>query len=222
MQEAGCLLAGGHSIRIPEPIYGLSVTGLVHPGKLITNAGGRAGDYLVLTKPLGTGIVTTALKRGKCPAPLEAAAVNSMRTLNLPGAILAGRGLVCAGTDVTGFGLLGHLGSLCRASGVSAVIHGSALPVFSGEVMELIAGDCIPGGTRQNLAHAAGFTDFAGADPVLQHLLADAQTSGGLLLCVAPQHLEETLTVLTELSTLSQSIVGHLTDASSSLIRIES
>ena len=88
--------------------------------------------------------------------------------------------------------------------------------------MELIAGDCIPGGTRQNLAHAAGFTDFAGADPVLQHLLADAQTSGGLLLCVAPQHLEETLTVLTELHTLSQSIVGRLTDASCSLIRIES
>ncbi len=220
VQEAGCLLAGGHSIRIPEPVYGLSVTGLVHPQKLITNAGGRAGDILVLTKPLGTGIITTALKREKCGAALAETAINSMCTLNTPGAVVAERGLVKAGTDITGFGLLGHLGSLCRSSGVSAVIHAAQVPVLAAEVMALIASDCIPGGTRQNLTHATGFTDFAGADTVIQHLLADAQTSGGLLLCVAPQHLDEVLAVLAEQKTLCRAVIGELTASTASLINV--
>jgi len=221
VREAGCLLAGGHSIRIPEPVYGLSVTGLVHPQRLMTNAGGRAGDILVLTKPLGTGIITTALKREKCAPALADIATTSMCTLNTPGALLAERGLVRAGTDVTGFGLLGHLGSLCRSSGVSAVIHASQVPVLDPEVMALIADGCIPGGTKQNLAYAETFTSFDdSAGAVLPYLLADAQTSGGLLLCVAPQHLEETLGLLAEAKTLCRAVIGELTATGTSAIRV--
>ncbi|HEX2747955.1 MAG TPA: selenide, water dikinase SelD [Verrucomicrobiales bacterium] len=220
VREAGCLLAGGHSIRIPEPVYGLSVTGLVHPERLITNAGGRAGDLLVLTKPLGTGIITTALKREKCAPALADAAVQSMCTLNTPGALLAERGLVRAGTDVTGFGLLGHLGSLCRSSGVSAVIHAPDVPVLHPEVTTLIAGGCIPGGTKQNLAHAEGFTCFHEAGPGVQFLLADAQTSGGLLLCVAPECLEDVIAVLEAENTLCQAVIGRLTAPGRHLIEV--
>jgi selenide, water dikinase len=220
VKEAGCLLAGGHSIRIPEPVYGLSVTGLVHPQRLITNAGGRAGDILVLTKPIGTGIITTALKRDKCGPEVGDTAINSMRTLNTPGAVLAERGLVSAGTDVTGFGLLGHLGSLCRSSGVSAVIHASKVPLLHPDVTKLIEDGCVPGGTKQNLTHAESFTDFANASQSVQYLLADAQTSGGLLLCVAPKHLEETLSILEQEKTLCRTVIGELTPPASSVIRV--
>jgi selenide, water dikinase len=128
VKEAGCSLAGGHSIKNPEPIYGLSVTGLVHPDRMITNASARPGDVLVLTKPLGTGIVTTGIKRGLVEGPLADRTVALMSRLNRPGHLLAERGLVQCATDVTGFGLLGHLRSLCRASGVTARIHSAATP----------------------------------------------------------------------------------------------
>jgi selenide,water dikinase len=221
VQEAGCLLAGGHSIRIPEPVYGLSVTGLVHPGRVLTNAGGRAGDILVLTKPLGTGIITTALKREKGTLELEAAATRSMCTLNTPGAVIAERGLVRAATDITGFGLLGHLGSLCRSSGVSAVIHAAQVPALHPGVMELIAGGCVPGGTKNNLAHAESFTDFANATPDMRYFLADAQTSGGLLLCVPPQNLDETMAILGEQNTLCRTVIGKLTAPAAKAILVE-
>ena len=112
--EADCVLAGGHSIQNPEPVYGLSVTGLVHPDRIISNAGGRPGDVLVLTKPLGSGILSTGIKRGLVSAQLEQHLEKIMSELNLPGAILAERGLVHGGTDITGFGFLGHLIALCR------------------------------------------------------------------------------------------------------------
>src|SRR5436189_2742740 len=145
-KEAGCALVGGHSIRNPEPIYGLSVTGLVNPRRMITNAAARPGDWLVLTKPLGTGIITTGIKRNLTSAALAQKAITNMSRLNTVGADLAELGLVKAGTDVTGFGLLGHLGSLCRASGVSADLRTAAVPVISKEVWDLVAKDCIPGG----------------------------------------------------------------------------
>src|SRR5207244_8630974 len=110
VKEARCALVGGHTIRNPEPVYGLSVTGLVNPRRMITNAAARPGDLLVLTKPLGTGIITTGIKRALTPPRLVRKAVTVMRELNTAGAELAERGLVRAGTDVTGFGLLGHLG----------------------------------------------------------------------------------------------------------------
>lgn len=210
-KEARCVLVGGHTIKNPEPVYGLSVTGLVHPRKVITNAGARTGDLLVLTKPLGTGIVTTGIKRGLTPPALARKAVRSMSTLNTPGADVAERGLVRGGTDITGFGLLGHLAALCRESRVTAEIDAAKLPVLDRAVWDLIAGGCVPGGTRQNLATATPWVRWeAGVSEAQQILLADAQTSGGLLLCVPPRHLPAVLAILKRRRTLCAAIVGRI------------
>jgi selenide,water dikinase len=219
--EAGCVLAGGHSIKNPEPIYGLSVTGLVHPDRCMSNAGACPGDTLVLTKPLGTGIVATAIKREKCPPGLEALAVRAMGELNVPGAVVAERGWVRAGTDVTGFGLLGHLGSLCRASGVRAVVHAAAVPMLDAGVARLVEEGCVPGGTKQNLKHAAGFTAFHGVAESQQLLLADAQTSGGLLLCVPARHRRDVLDALRALDALCVAVIGEILPADPDKMLIE-
>jgi len=208
--EAGCALVGGHSIRNPEPIYGLAVTGLVSPRRMITNADARPGDLVVLTKPLGTGIVTTGIKRGITSPALARKAVASMRRLNTAGAELAERGLVRGGTDVTGYGLLGHLRSMCRASGVGAEIDASKLPVIGDEVLDLIATDCIPGGSRENLKTATAFTDWNGATEAQRYLLTDAQTSGGLLLCVRPRWYGEVLGILESHRTLCAAVIGKI------------
>jgi selenide,water dikinase len=211
VREAKCALVGGHTIRNPEPVYGLSVTGLVHPKKIITNADARPGDLLVLTKPLGTGIITTAIKRGICPPVLARAAIRSMSTLNTPGAELAERGLVKAGTDVTGFGLLGHLGSLCKASGVGAEISASSAPALGQGLRDLIAKDSVPGGTKENLKTAEAWTDWdTGVAGPQKLLLADAQTSGGLLLCVPPKQLDSVLRVLKKHRTLCAVVIGQI------------
>lgn len=212
--EAGCLVVGGHSIRNPEPIYGLAVTGLVHPRRLITNAKARPGDLLVLTKPLGTGIVTTGIKRGVASPALARRAVNLMRRLNDVGAELAERRPVRAGTDITGFGLLGHLGSLCRASGVGAELHAAEVPAIAREVWSLIAGGCVPGGTKQNLSTAAEFSEFDHDVSKAQRLLlADAQTSGGLLLCVRPTKIEEALATLVQAKAACAAVIGRIVKA---------
>lgn len=209
-REARCPILGGHTIRLPEPIYGLSVTGLVHPRRLLTNAAGRPGDVLVLTKPLGTGIVTTGVKRHLATPGSVRAAIASMTRLNLPGPDLAERRWVRAATDVTGFGLLGHLGSLCRASGVAAELQAHALPILPG-VDALLRQDCVPGGTRRNLEAAAAWTDFDPDVPESRRLLAaDAQTSGGLLLCVPRRRLAAVLRLLREHRTLAAAQIGTL------------
>ncbi len=210
-RQAHCVIVGGHTIKNPEPIYGLAVTGLVHPRRLITNAAGRPGDLLVLTKPLGTGIVTTAIKRDLCPPALARQAIRSMRSLNVAGALLAERGLVRAGTDITGFGLLGHLGALCRASSIRAEVFADSLPVFGPKVAALIAQECVPGGTRSNLETARAWTDTDTAvSPWRLLLAADAQTSGGLLLCVAPRRLADVLSTLREAGTGTAALIGSL------------
>jgi selenide,water dikinase len=208
--EAGCVLVGGHTIKNPEPFYGLSVTGFVSPTKVITNANARPGDFLVLTKPLGTGIASTAIKRNICPKPLEKAAIRSMQTLNVAGAALAEAGLVKGGTDVTGFGLLGHLVSMCKASQVTAEIWPEELPVLHPSVLELISQDCIPGGSRENLHSHEGLVDWGKTSEARRFLIADAQTSGGLLLCVAPRNLDKVLGRLTDLGTLCATMVGRI------------
>jgi len=210
VKEAGCVLVGGHSIKNPEPIYGLSVTGLVDPCRLITNAAARAGDLLVLTKPLGTGIVSTGIKREKTPPRLARRAIRAMCRLNSVGAELGEHGLVRAGTDVTGFGLLGHLGSICRASGVGAELHAHAVPVLGCEVWTLIADACVPGGSRGNLVTAGEFTEWAGVSEAQKLLLADAQTSGGLLLCVAPRRLDAVRALLQRRGALCAAVVGRV------------
>jgi selenide,water dikinase len=220
VRPAGCSLVGGHSIRSPEPIYGLSVTGMVHPDRVIANTGARPGDVLILTKPLGTGIITTAIKRGLASPSLAGRAIESMCSLNAVGAELGERGLVRAGTDVTGFGLLGHLANICRGSGVSAVIEGSAVPVLGGEVLQLIDQDCVPGGTVTNLSTADELTDWGATPDRIRVLLADAQTSGPLLLCVSAAATAEVDTILGRYGTLCRAVVGRVVERQASLISV--
>jgi selenide, water dikinase len=186
VRAAGALVVGGHSIDDPEPKYGLAVTGTVHPDEVLTNAGGRPGDALVLTKPLGVGAISTALKRGSGRDVL-AAAVETMTTLNAAAARAARAAGASAVTDVTGFGLLGHLRELAEASGVAAEVHAAAVPALDGVEALLRDGDAVSGGARRNRAHAETFTRFA-PDVAEWHrrLLCDPVTSGGLLVAVAP------------------------------------
>jgi len=195
--EANCALAGGHTVQNPEPLYGLSVTGLVDPNRVISNAGASAGDHLLLTKPLGTGIVSTAIKRNLASNELAQKAAQVMASLNTAGAALASAGLTRAGTDVTGFGLLGHLSHLCRESNLTAQLNSQKVPTIDPEVVNFINQGCVPGGSRKNLELAKEFTKFADQiDEADQILLADAQTSGGLLLAVNPDHLEQAQEIL--------------------------
>ena len=181
--EAGVAVVGGHSIDDPEPKYGMAVTGTVHPDRFVRNSTARVGDDLFLTKPVGGGVVTTALKRGISPDGVLDEAVRVMTTLNRESAERALAAGVSAMTDVTGFGLLGHLHELCHASGVSATVEAGAVPSLPG-VLELLAGAEPPvaGGTRRNADWVAPHVDWEPdvADE-LRWLLADAMTSGGLL-----------------------------------------
>ena len=221
VKEAGCALVGGHTIRNPEPIYGLAVTGLVNPKRMMTNADARPGDVLLLTKPLGTGIVTTGIKRGITSRMLAAKTVSLMRRLNVIGAEIAEKGLVRAATDLTGFGLLGHLASLCRASKVRAILRASDVPVIGPEVWELIDQDCVPGGSRGNRKAADAVVDWGNSTHRQQTLLTDAQTSGGLLLCVAPKRLDAVLALLKRARTPCATVVGSIARMQGKLIRLE-
>ncbi len=189
--EAGVAILGGHSIDDAEPKYGLAVTGVVDPREVLTNAGGQVGDVLVLTKPLGAGAVSTAVKRG-LDAPLDAA-VAVMRQLNREPAVAARAAGAHALTDVTGFGLLGHLHELAAASGLAAVVHADAVPAIDGvlELLEDVEERAIAGGTRRNRAHAEGFATI-GADVsrARSWLVCDAMTSGGLLAAVPAPSVE--------------------------------
>ena len=219
-KETGCVIIGGHTIRNPEPIYGLAVTGLLKPNRMLTNANARPGDRLVLTKPLGTGIATTGIKRGLTSQRLTKVVIKLMSRVNVIGAELAERGLVHAAVDVTGFGLLGHLASMCRASHVSAEILPSEVPVISQEIFSLIKRDCIPGGTQQNLETADAYTDWGRASEAQKLLLADAQTSGGLLLCVSPRRLDKLLQLLARRQTLCRAIIGKILPRRKQLITL--
>ena len=208
--EVGCVIIGGHSIRNPEPIYGLAVTGLVDVRHVTTNANARPGDLLVLTKPLGTGIATTAIKRGIASRALQKNVVAIMSQINTVGAELAELGLVRAATDITGYGLIGHLISLCRASGVSAEIDPAAVPMISDEVGELIDLGCVPQGSRDNLNATTVLVDWERTNDNRRILLTDAQTSGGLLLCVSEANLRNVLKVLRRADTPSAAVIGKI------------
>jgi len=208
--EVGCALIGGHSIRNPEPIYGLAVTGIVDVRHVTTNANARPGDLLVLTKPLGTGIATTAIKRGSASRALQKRVIALMSKINTVGAELAERDLVRAATDITGYGLIGHLVSLCRASGVSADIDPNAVPMISDEIGDLIESGSVPEGSRQNLYATTVVVDWRNTDDARRILLTDAQTSGGLLLCVAEAKLEKMLKLLRQARTPCAAVVGRI------------
>lgn len=213
VKEAECALAGGHSIKNPEPVFGLSVTGLVHPARLITNAGAAPGDVLVLTKPLGTGILSTGIKRGLVTGEaLINQGVELMARLNRSGQEIAEKGLVKCGTDVTGFGLLGHLKSMCLSSGVTAEIDSDKVPVIDAEIVRLIEEEqCVPGGTRENLATVQPFlVTGAGVTESMELILADAQTSGGLLCCVPEAHLAQVQDIFAEFDTITNTVIGRI------------
>lgn len=182
MAEAGTTVLGGHSIDSPEPTYGFAVTGLAESGALVSNSGARPDDVLVLTKPLGIGIITTAIKRRKCPPDVERIAIEVMAASNA----VAGAALIpnhsSAATDVTGFGLLGHLREMCRASGVGAKIRYDDIPIVEGAIPLLHQG-IFPGGSKRNLE---SFHDDEppSRDLLTMKLLVDAQTSGGLLVAL--------------------------------------
>lgn len=209
--EVGCAIIGGHSIRNPEPIYGLAVTGIIDVRRLTTNANARPRDLLVLTKPLGTGIATTAIKREVASRTLQKRVITLMSKVNTVGAELAELRLVRAATDVTGYGLMGHLISLCRASGVSAEVDPSAVPMISDEIADLIMQDCIPGGSRENLVATTVAVDWGSTDDSRRILLTDAQTSGGLLLCVPEAKLEKVLGILRQRRTSCAAVIGRIT-----------
>jgi selenide,water dikinase len=189
---AGVAVVGGHSIDDPEPKYGMAVTGVVAPDAVLTNAGGRPGDLLVLTKPLGAGAVATAIKRGLAGEALVERAIAVMTTLNDRAAEQARAADAHALTDVTGFGLLGHVHELAAASGVAAEIHADAVPAIDG-VLELLETDAaLAGGSRRNRADAETFTTWADGVPEARRRLAcDAMTSGGLLAAVPAERAAE-------------------------------
>ena len=207
-REAGVAILGGHTIEDDEPKYGLAVTGTIHPDRIVTNAGARPGDVLVLTTPLGTGILAAALKKNAIDESQMAPAVRWMTTLNAAAsrAMLAAH--ANAATDVTGFGLLGHANEIARASGVRLRLSAAQVPVYE-LAREMLAAGFAPGGSRRNADEHAAFTTFAaGVDPAYRLLLGDAQTSGGLLIAVPPEGIAHLLDALREPDALAAVIGG--------------
>jgi len=182
----GVVVAGGHSITDPEPKYGMVALGLVDPDEVVRNSSAPVGAGLFLTKPLGLGIVSTAIKRGMADADLVAAAVDLMTTTNRAGAEAMRNAGAEAATDVTGFGLLGHLHRMLEASGAAAELDARAIPLMDPRILDLARRDVVPGGTKRNLASVRSHTDFGGVPEPERLILADAQTSGGLL--IAAKH----------------------------------
>lgn len=224
-REAGIAIAGGHSVEDPEPKYGLAVIGTVHPAKVWRKGGARPGDRLVLTKALGTGVLATALKRGRIAedsAEMQGA-VRSMATLNARAAALVGEvgAEIHAGTDVTGYGLAGHLGEMLRASeGVGARLSASALPVLDG-ALALVREGVMPGGTKANRTHVgAGFEVADGVDEALAWLACDAQTSGGLLLALSADDAAR-YESLCRAEGLAAAVVGEVVVRDGAVVRLE-
>jgi selenide,water dikinase len=217
--QAGCPVVGGHSVDDPEPKYGLAVVGLADPARLLTIASARPGNRLVLTKPIGTGVVATAVKRGDPDPAAVAAAVAAMTALNRDAAEAALAAGVEAATDVTGFGLLGHLHRMLRASGVAGEVDAARVP-FLPDAAELAAAGFVSGGTRNNEAFLGEHVELeAGLPPVVATLLHDAQTSGGLLLSVAPDGLGGLVTDLRGRG-IEPAVVGRVLEGPAGRIKV--
>lgn len=217
-QEAGIQLAGGHSIDSPEPIFGLAVTGRVKLSNLKKNCSAKSDDLLFLTKPIGVGILATAQKQGKLKPEHERLAVESMMRLNTVGAALGRLSGVNAMTDVTGFGLLGHLLEMCQGSALKATINSAAVPLLDESLYHYIQEGCVPGGSQRNWDSVR--QHVSNIDARQQTLLCDPQTSGGLLLSIAPDSVEEAIAVLKAAGCFYQSI-GHMSSAAEAKPLIE-
>jgi len=208
--EAGAVLVGGHSIDDAELKYGLSVTGIVHPARLVTNAGARAGDKLILTKPLGIGIISTAIKAGVVDKELVQRITKSMATLNKKASELMQEIGVHACTDVTGFGLLGHAVQVAEGSQICIELHLAQIPYFP-EVIGFAQQGLCPGGLYRNKDFYSSKVKFADEIPeYMQDILFDAQTSGGLLICLSPGKAELLLNRLREEDVKDAAIIGEV------------
>lgn len=198
VHEAGAVLAGGHSVEDPELKYGLSVTGVVHPEKIVTNAGLRAGQVLVLTKPLGTGVIATALKAGLASPQAVEQAVAVMTALNAPAAEVMAACGVSGATDITGFGLMGHALELAQGSGVGMVIQAAQVPIIP-EARDMASMGLVPLGSHANKNFCASKVRTQGpAQEIVMDLLADAQTSGGMLMGLDPDQVDTALAMLAQ------------------------
>lgn len=210
-REASCALMGGHTLRDDEIKYGLAVTGIAKADKIVTNAGARPGDALVLTKPIGTGLISTAIKRGKAKQVAIRAAVKSMITLNRDAAGAMTRVGAHACTDITGFGLLGHASQLARASGVTLVIRHEKAPLLP-HVLELAKIGMAPGGTKNNIAAYKDKLRLPKKfERVMLEILFDPQTSGGLLIALPEEKASHLLRLLKRLKTPAAVIIGSVT-----------
>ncbi len=214
-EEAGFVIAGGHTVDDPEPKYGLAVTGEVDPDRMLTNHGLQPDQVLVLTKPLGIGIATTAIKADEAPAALSRSAVESMTRLNDVGARVALATGATGCTDVTGFGLLGHLGRMAAESAVDVVLEVDAVPVLDG-IEDLIDAGFVPGGSRRNLSHVVDKVEADEHDESTLLLLADAQTSGGLVFGVEPDRGADAVAELVETGH-DAAVVGETREGSGSI-----
>ncbi len=219
-KEAGVSIIGGHSIDDKEPKYGLVVTGEVSQDQLVKNSGAEPGDAILLTKPLGTGIITTGIKKEQASAESISAAVDSMALLNKLAGSMLNEHSVHAATDVTGFGLLGHAAELCRNSNVAMQINYSDLKFLPG-TEQLAQQDNIPEGTKRNLSYASQFTHFAESITELHQLMiADSQTSGGLLIALPQERADKFLINYNDKASISAFQIGKVTEKSETLITV--
>lgn len=220
VHEAGAVLAGGHSVKAPELFFGLSVTGTVHPDHIVTNAGACPGDLLFLTKPIGTGILTTALKKGTLSRETLATVTATMRRLNAAAAEAMVEVGANAATDVTGFGLLGHLLEMARGSGVTVEIDASSVPILPSAIEHARAGDK-PGGLGANRLYASPSIEGASLiDPVLLDLLYDPQTSGGLLISVPEDRADRMAAALAQHGVEGSARIGRFIQKGNGTIRL--
>jgi selenide,water dikinase len=222
MREAGVLLIGGHSVEDNEPKYGLSVTGVIHPDKILFNNGAKAGDHLILTKPLGTGIVSTALKGGLADAALVARSVACMTTLNRKAAeLMAETAEIHACTDITGFGFLGHALEMAEGSGIGMRIRASEVPYFQG-IRPFVEEGLVPGGLIRNRKFREKQLDVGpGCPEWLIDILFDPQTAGGLLISLPPDTAKELLGKMHAAGIKEAAIVGEVIPAPRGIIRVE-
>ncbi len=210
VREAGALIVGGHTVRDEEIKYGLAVTAVVHPDRMMTNAGAQPGDVTVLTKPLGTGVISTAMQRGHVPQNVQQAICDMMATLNKPAAEAMVRGGATACTDITGYGLVGHAQEMADASEVTLVVHANRVPRFR-EAEEYAAAGLLPGGSLQNRAFLAPTTRVEpGVPSALADVMFDAQTSGGLLISVPAADAEDMLEALKAEGVSDAAIMGEI------------
>ncbi len=209
--EANVTIIGGHTIDDPEPKYGMAVVGFTHPDAIISNAGAVKGDKLVLTKPLGVGILTTAIKARSVDGPVLRQLTDLMKTLNRDASLIMSDIGADACTDVTGFGLLGHLWEMCTASKLGATISRSQIPVLE-DVRAIAEQGIVPGGAYSNREYVAADADFGEIDDIDQLILCDPQTSGGLLIAVPPEKADALVLALIQAGVPAAAVIGEITE----------